>query len=455
MLEVLRGRRDAVVAFVVFVAGLGWYVWRLGVPSFWRDEIGTEIFAKSGHEKIFDLAEHLMDRVHFVYYESTWAWTKVFGQSEVAYRLPSAIAMAVAAAAVYGITRHYAGVVVSLSAAAIFIALPETLHYGQEARSYGVVVGGVALATFFMHRWAETSRRRWAAAYVVVIAATVAINFFAVLALVPHAVYMLRRIRFRLCVIAWLPSVIVAALTAKWSAAQAGQVAWIGKPTGSQLHDGLVELAGSNNLAILSLVAIVVLGLRLLSHRRELDRAWLFVGLVLPVLLWIASHIHRVFVPRYVVFTTIFLAIALALAAAALWRWLAVVMVIVVILLASGPDAKLRHVDGHLDDFRTPASYLRAQGPHDAIVFDSPVARASMDYYGIPAAGMSDPLSTAPILGSYPLNAPCTADKLKSATRVWEVVLVQSVVATCDHSLHLVETEHFGYVTLNRFDRSR
>src|SRR5262249_16680582 len=76
------------------------------------------------------------DAVHGLYYLVVWAVVRVFGTAELVTRLPSAVAMAVAAIAVAGIGRQLISRRAGLLAGLVFAVLPEVSRYGQEARSY-------------------------------------------------------------------------------------------------------------------------------------------------------------------------------------------------------------------------------------------------------------------------------------------------------------------------------
>ena len=78
-------------------------LWRIGGPSFWRDEGAT---LSAVHRSFPQLIRMLgqMDAVHGMYYVLMWLLVRLTGSGEFALRLPSALAMAAAAG-----TGHRAG----------------------------------------------------------------------------------------------------------------------------------------------------------------------------------------------------------------------------------------------------------------------------------------------------------------------------------------------------------
>ena len=68
-----------------------------------------------------------------------WVVVRLFGYGELALRLPSAIAMAVAAVFVAALGRRLVSPGAGLAAGLLFAVIPDISLYGQDARSYAMV----------------------------------------------------------------------------------------------------------------------------------------------------------------------------------------------------------------------------------------------------------------------------------------------------------------------------
>lgn len=450
-----RVRQFGALPWIVFAAALSWNFWRIDTPSLWRDEIVTATVVDGGPGGIYGVVHLMMDRIHVIYYGVIWAWTRAFGMSEISLRAPSAIAMAVAAAVLFLLARRYTTTTGALTAAAIFVILPSTTHYAQEARSYAFAVAGIVVATLLLHLAAETGDRKMWAGYAGALVFTALFSFLALLILPAHAAFLWRRVPLRTAVAVWAPSVAVGGLIAVWSSRQSVQVSWIAEPTLGSLLSGIAELAGGEWTALL----LISTGLALLvwmgvTHQWR-EWGWMFVAAASPVLLWMLSHIEPLFVPRYVLFAVPFCAlIAGVVTARVLSPVVSLLFLCLVAYLTHPQQALVRGTAGHTDDFRTAQSLIAQQArPGDAVVFDTDVTRMGFEYYdGQGPARVADPLEGTPNLAFLPANAPCTAQALASASRVWEVQLVQSRVESCGTGLRLVSRESFGMVVVSQFE---
>ena len=113
----------------------------LGRVSLWRDEAYTIDAASRPLSRILATAAHT-DAVNSAYYTFMHAWIAVAGISEAALRLPSVLAMAVAAVFTAAIGRRLARAarlpapaVTGVLAGLLFVAAPQVTRYAQEAQS--------------------------------------------------------------------------------------------------------------------------------------------------------------------------------------------------------------------------------------------------------------------------------------------------------------------------------
>ena len=80
-------------------------LWGIGARSYWGDEADTVSAVSRSLPQLARLLGHI-DAVHGLYYLVLWPVARVGGTSELVTRLPSAVAMAAAAAGVTAIGRR-------------------------------------------------------------------------------------------------------------------------------------------------------------------------------------------------------------------------------------------------------------------------------------------------------------------------------------------------------------
>src|SRR5579875_2734745 len=125
-------RADAWLAAAVAVLVNVALSWR---PSFWFDEAATVAAANRSEIDILRLVLNF-DAVHALYYLAMHAWFSLVPINEFTARLPSALAVGVAAAGLIVLGRLVADRPTAWAGAVAFIVLPRTLWAGVEARSY-------------------------------------------------------------------------------------------------------------------------------------------------------------------------------------------------------------------------------------------------------------------------------------------------------------------------------
>lgn len=189
----LRASRRAsmVVAVVPAVATLALVVWRIGRPSYWRDESVSVVIGSGPLTEWWDHVLHNADAEHGLYYLFMHLVTR-FGTGEVVTRLPSASAMAAAAAGVALLGCRLLSPAAGLCAGLAFGVLPVVSRYGQEARSYALICAAVVLATAVLLRALGSDGRggvlRWYTVYGLVMGIAGWLHLYALLVLPAHAV---------------------------------------------------------------------------------------------------------------------------------------------------------------------------------------------------------------------------------------------------------------------------
>ncbi|MGK4582618.1 glycosyltransferase family 39 protein [Kitasatospora sp. HPMI-4] len=138
-------------------------LYRITTPEPWRDEISSWSAANRTLPQLFAMLGNV-DASNGVYYLVLHAWTGVFGDSVLSLRLPSALAMAAAAAfTALAALRWFRSRVAAVAAGLLLAALPNVSAYAQEARSYAIVTCAVAAGGWCLLRALERPRAaRWA-----------------------------------------------------------------------------------------------------------------------------------------------------------------------------------------------------------------------------------------------------------------------------------------------------
>ncbi|WP_430497663.1 glycosyltransferase family 39 protein [Micromonospora trifolii] len=421
----------------------------LGSAQLWRDELATWSAATRSPGDLARLAGTI-DAATGPYYLLMHLWTRVFGDSTIALRVPAVLAMTVAAGLLAVLGARLVDRRGGLFAGLLFAVLPGTSRYGQEARPYALATMLAVLATLLL----VTALRRpsWArwAGYAAAVAALGLIHLIALTVLAAHALVVLiawwrgpapagiatpaqpdverdRRV-WR-----WLVAVVPVALLAspllvKARTQQSRQLNWVHL---ARLDD-LTALPGG--VAQSSVVGGLLVGVAALGAARLGRRALLPVSAVLlPVLLlFAAGTVVPLWVPRYLVFVVPFACLLAGAALAAVAAPAALVVVVLAGLLGLPDQAALRRT--HEWPRSAPLDYAGAarviadgQRPGDAVVYSPRHSWLFLDL-GI-EYHLSDPPRDVLVTedevrrgdlwaAECPQPAPCLA----GTTRVWLVV---------------------------------
>ncbi|MFC4111235.1 glycosyltransferase family 39 protein [Nonomuraea zeae] len=444
------------------------------------DELATISAASRSLSGMWELARHIDG--HFLpYYLFMHFWAMV-GTAELWLRLPSAIAIAVAAWLLVDLGRRLHSTRAGVIAAALFAILPSVSYYGAFARSYAFAAAAVVFSFWALHRALERSDgRRWVA-YGVAIALVCATHLFAVLVLPAQLVLARRAVLVRMlaalaagCVpavvlglvgygerhaISWIPQrgpevwlkfpkmaagatglgvllfvLAVAGAVLLWTSARRGRDGAAQEAQGRAPADGsagglAVDPAGGSARSLAGgpaggsarSLAGGIAGTR--PHH------WVFalVGwLVLPPLLLLAVSqlVTPVYVDRYLFVTAPALALLAGLAVAALPRFHVVAGVLVVLLgcgLAIPDHLEVRDENGRFENIPWALRVVKAE-PDDAIVYGQSQVRSGFEYYADSAMPV-DVLKTGdtpdPDGFGYPERSDVSA-ALKGHERVWVI----------------------------------
>jgi mannosyltransferase len=172
------------------ILGLLVSLYRIGVPSLWYDEVATVTSATRSWSQLGDMIG-TVDAVHALYYALMHVVFDLFGYSPVTLRVPSAVAVGVAAALTVVLARQLAGPRVALLAGLVFCLLPRTTWMGGEGRSYAFTALAAVLLTVVLVHAFRSTRRRWWVLYAALTVLSCVLFIYLALVVVAHAVTLL------------------------------------------------------------------------------------------------------------------------------------------------------------------------------------------------------------------------------------------------------------------------
>ncbi|TFD68895.1 glycosyltransferase family 39 protein [Cryobacterium ruanii] len=419
----LRGltpRRSAgLVGLVAFFVSFAWS-WQ---PSYWGDEAVSIMSAERSFPSLFALLDNI-DAVHGLYYLFLHGWIDLFGTSELSTRLPSAIAIGVAAAGTVVLARFFMGSRVAIGGGLIFAVIPRVTYMGAEARSTAIATAIAVWLTVLLVcalRSGTASRCRqvtlWLG-YSLLLALGMYVFLFLALLLPVHAVVVVVAHRHPLgrSVVAWLgASALGLLLTAPIILAgtsQREQIAFIGRrPTVLVTEAAVMQWFDTIPVAIMawSLIIVAVLAVFLrpsgthqtggLPGRAALNifLAWMVVPSA--ILLVGTQLVTPMYSLRYLSLCAPAVGVVIAVGVAALannWLRAASVVALVAVIVPAYAVQRGDFGKNEGSDWRQVADVIAARAaPGDGVVFDqtvrpSRVPRLAMHVYPDAFLGLHD-----------------------------------------------------------------
>ena len=178
-----------VVALTVLAATLRFA--GIGHQSLWYDESFTATLVRHPVGQMLGLLPRT-ELTPPLYYLVAWVWTRVFGFGAVGLRSLSALAGVATVPAIYAAGRTLVSERAGLIAAALACCNPLLIWYSQEARSYSLLtlLATLSLVAFAYVRKPHPSWRQLGA-WAVAAGLTLATHYYAVLIVVPEALWLL------------------------------------------------------------------------------------------------------------------------------------------------------------------------------------------------------------------------------------------------------------------------
>lgn len=295
-------------------------------PSLWFDE-GATISASASRTlpELWRLLTHI-DAVHGLYYLLMHGWFAVFPPTEFFSRLPSALAIGVAAAGVTVFVGQFADRPTAVCAGVLFAVLPRTTWAGIEARPYAFAVAAAVWLTVLLVAAVRRNRPRLWVWYALALMLAILLNLNLVLLLPVYAAMLPLLGAGRSTAIRWALSsaMAVAAMTPfiLFAHAQVWQVNWIYPVSWHYAFDIVLRQYFDHSVpcAVVSGVLIVAAAVATLAGARppagDTRRlllacvAWLVIPTALVVVYSAVSE--PIYYPRYLIFTTPAMAAVLA-----------------------------------------------------------------------------------------------------------------------------------------------
>ncbi|TFD57347.1 hypothetical protein E3T39_15245 [Cryobacterium suzukii] len=414
------------VGLVAFLVSFAWS-WQ---PSYWGDEAASIMSAERSLPSLFGMLDNV-DAVHGVYYLFLHGWIDLFGTSELSTRLPSAIAIGVAASGTVVLARFFMASRVAIGGGLIFALIPRVTYMGSEARSTAIATAiGVWLTVLLVHavRSAGAHRRRqlllWGG-YALLLALGIYVFLFLALLLPVHAVVVLvlaRRHPLWRIVVVWVAAsalgLLLAAPMFLAGSAQREQIAFIGRrPQVTVSEAAVMQWFDTIPVAIVAWALIIVAVLAVFLRRRGPnqsaglpDRAGLAIFLawmVIPsaILLIGTQLVTPMYSLRYLSLCAPAVGIVIAVGVAALannWLRAATVLALVAVIVPAYAVQRGDFGKNEGSDWRQAADIIATRAtPGDGVVFDQSVRpsrlpRLAMRLYPEAFTGLRDVALTRP-----------------------------------------------------------
>jgi mannosyltransferase len=262
----------------------------------WEDELITSDLVRRGTSSLFDTLIH-QDAAFLVYGMLMHFWVAVFGDSPIALRLPTVMAMTAAAGCVALLGRRLFGAHAGLAAGLAFAVTPIVTRYGQEARVYAMVMLAATLSCLLLHRALELPDRRgrWIG-YALSVTAVGLFNAVALAVLAAHGVAVGLRYRqdrrvLRPSACALIAGLALSAPVLMQSLDQSGSViSWVPRPDAAALLTIWPQLFASSLTAGVAVALATVAWAQLAPKRLESLTLATTLAVAPTLLVWISSH---------------------------------------------------------------------------------------------------------------------------------------------------------------------
>ncbi|QNE34875.1 glycosyltransferase family 39 protein [Leifsonia shinshuensis] len=159
------------------------------IPSLWGDEATSIMSAQRPLSTLLGMLGQV-DAVHGTYYFGLHFWSDLIGFSPFAVRLPSAVAVGLATAAVVLLAARLRDIRTAVIAGLVCAILPRVTYMGEEARSFAFSAAIVAWLTVLLVAALDRERPRaaWFVGYGALLAVGTYVFLYTILFAVVHGV---------------------------------------------------------------------------------------------------------------------------------------------------------------------------------------------------------------------------------------------------------------------------
>ncbi len=357
----------------------------IGVPAPWRDEQATAAAASRTVPQLIELVTGSSDAVNAAYFALMNLWVGLVGVDPFWMRLPSAVAVGVAAAGLVVLGRQLDRTRTGVIAAVLLVLIPRVFWAGGEARSSALQIAAAVWLTVLFVRVVRSGRSRswiWfavataAANWLVLYLALVGVAQLLTLAIVPQwrARLLPAFAALWVAALATLPIAILAF-------GQREQISWLPRPGAATIGEVFQEqwFMGSTIFAVVAWV-LVIGGIVMIARRdsknatRQQILALLIPWLLLPTLLLIVVSLvgpFPLYLDRYLAMSAPAVAMLGAFGLSRLPPIAALAGLIVVAAAAAAPLIQLRAPDAK-GDWGEIAALVETVAPQgDAVYFSA------------------------------------------------------------------------------------
>lgn len=157
--------RQNYLIFLIFMLGLILRIYDLGFESIWYDEAISISVAKLGLFEQLSWSFIQNDNNPPLYYQIMHFWVRIFGDSEFASRVPSALFGSFSIIAIYFVGKLTFNKKVGLIAALILATSVFHIKYSQEARAHSLLAFLTLVSFYYYLKVVNSDRRLYVLGY--------------------------------------------------------------------------------------------------------------------------------------------------------------------------------------------------------------------------------------------------------------------------------------------------
>ena len=298
-------RKDVLIGMVLLLIAAVVRLIGLGLDSLWFDEVFSVRIARLGVSEIVSLAAR--DVHPPLYYLLLHFWTKLFGDTEFAVRMLSAVFSGLTVFVVYRLALMLFNRRTAIYTALLTALSPLQVFYAQEARMYALLACLSTISVYFFLRWLKDGERLPAVLYVISTALLLYTHLYALFVVLAQFLYFamllfVARDVFRERWRAWLTMCFITGLLfVPWmliafqQASRATGHFWIKEPDWLAPLGTLIEYSGSLWVALL-LLPLFAYGVKRCCGQHAAAQVSPFGHLKTFLLLWLVLPICLPFI---------------------------------------------------------------------------------------------------------------------------------------------------------------